>query len=61
VFWEKIVFETNKQAVKKVGVKVNRFIAGKIWTHLTYDELLHFIGILMHVFNVQYANRGYRY
>jgi hypothetical protein len=55
------VFESNKQAAKKTSEKTNTCIAGKKWKPITLDELLHFIGILMHMFNVQYANRGYQY
>jgi hypothetical protein len=61
VLWEKNVFESNKQAAKKLREKTNRCIAGKKLKPITLDELLHFIGILMHMVNFQYANRGYRY
>jgi hypothetical protein len=52
---------SNKQAMKKLREKINRCITEKMWTSLTLDELFHFIGILMHMVNVQYVNRGYRY
>jgi hypothetical protein len=58
--WEKNVFESNKQAAKKLREK-KTCIAGKKWKPITLDELLHFIGIFMHMVNVQYANRGYQY
>jgi hypothetical protein len=58
---KKIVFESNKQAAKKLRDKTNTCITGKKWKPLTLDELLHFIGILMHMVNVHYANRGYQY
>jgi hypothetical protein len=61
VLCEKNVFESNKQAAKKLKEKTNTCSTGKKWKPLTLDELLHFIGILMHMVNVQYANRGYRY
>jgi hypothetical protein len=61
VLWEKNVFESNKRAANKLREKTNTCIAGKKWKPITLDELLHFIGILMHMVNVQYANRGYRY
>jgi hypothetical protein len=60
VLWEKNVFESNKQAAKKLREKTNTFISGKKWKPITLDELLHFIGILMHMANAQYANRSYR-
>jgi hypothetical protein len=53
--------ESNKQAAKKLRDKTNTCIAGNKWKPITRYELLHFIGILMHMVNVQYANRGYRY
>jgi hypothetical protein len=61
VLWEKIIFESNKQAAKKLREKTNTCIAGKKWKPITLDELLHFTGILMHMVNVQYANGGYQY
>jgi hypothetical protein len=61
LLWEKNVFESNMQSAKKLREKTNTCITGKKWKPITLDELLHFIGILMHVVNVQYANRGYRY
>jgi hypothetical protein len=61
VLWRKNVFESNKQSAKKLRENTNSCIAGKKWKPITLDELLHFIGILMHMVNSQYANRGYRY
>jgi hypothetical protein len=60
MLWGKVLFESNKQATKKLREKINRCIKGKRWTPTMLDELLHLIGILMHMANVQYANRGYR-
>jgi hypothetical protein len=34
---------------------------GEKWKPIRLNELLYFIGILMHMVNVQYAKRGYRY
>jgi hypothetical protein len=54
-------FESNKQAAKKLREKTNTCITGNKWKSTTLEELLHFIGILMHMVNVHYVNRGYRY
>jgi hypothetical protein len=40
VSWGKAVFESNKQAIKKLREKTNKCITGKIWMPLTIDELL---------------------